>query len=116
SAKPDMCSGPGSCRIGNGSIRPQVGYDVKREPQRVSATSSDTPPPCMCPPPAMKRPLSGILKSAVRKKVDPGRPMPGTLKTGAARQFTMSCQTGLSVVCGSHGKEGNVDGIESLVV
>ena len=59
---------PGSCIAGVGSTLPQVGSDRKSlAPQVVSARSRLIPPPWMCPPPAMRRPLSGIRKSAERE-------------------------------------------------
>src|SRR2546430_17505708 len=97
SEKPVIATGPGSCMTGRGSIPPQIGYDVKTEPHFVSVTSTERPPPCMCAPPATTTPLSGATQSERCAYVEPGPPVPGTLKIGSARQFRTSSQTGLTL-------------------
>src|SRR5204863_6888132 len=64
SEKPVIATGPGSCMTGRGSMPPQTGYDVKTEPQFVSVTSTERPPPWRCAPPATITPLSGATQSA----------------------------------------------------
>src|SRR2546421_612668 len=98
SEKPVIATGPGSCITGRGSIPPQIGYDVKTDPQLVSVTSTESPPPCRWAPSATITPLSGVTQSACCVYVDLGPPVPGTLKMGSARQFRTSSQMGLTLV------------------
>ena len=94
-----MCFGPGSWMTGVTTGRPHVGSEVKSfEPQVWSESSSRSPPPCRWPPPATIRPLSGIVKSALREIVENIGPVPGTSKIGSARQFFTSSQYGFTGV------------------
>src|SRR5687768_4140626 len=95
-----MCAGPGSCIIGIGYCSGQLGRDVKssRLAQLAFRSSIRLPPPWMCAPPETRRPLSGIVKSDVRTKLDAGPPVPGTVKIGSAWQLTTSSHTGFTEV------------------
>src|SRR5436853_1358723 len=98
SERPVIAIGPGSCITGRGSIPPHIGYDVNSEPQLVSATSTERPPPWRCAPAATITPLSGATQLACCEYVDRAPPVPGTLKIGSARQLRTSSQIGSTLV------------------